>query len=544
MDLHRKYLHDEFQFFWRKLERNENFTLCRSADGEYAVMRGRHVTAQEGWQSPDSISPLGYALRDSLTIDDPRFFYGISCPCCDREAYYWYRTHTAGRNFTFSNIWVNVNYPLFRENFPALKRDTVLIANYRAARKQIGNLNILRHYPVSDDCIEFWEHDAQRLLAQIKKDFGDRKNLLFAVSAGPLSNPFIADLFRNNPDNCYIDFGSSLDGFYRDVKTRPYMIPGNTYAIRNCQIDDDPSFCLDVSVVLTSHKRPEMLRVQLDALEQQSLKPKEILLFQDGVTDGLPVRIPDEILKRFDKYEISPENVGVWGRFEFAERTASSPFICVFDDDTVPGNRWLENCHAEMMKREALYGAVGIMAQDTKSYPRGGYYRIGWPRDGHLPIAQEVDFVGHSWFFRKEWLKDLLSAPEFVRTMKRAAEDMSFSRQLQKRGIPTIVPPHPDNEPELYGSTQKIAYRIGNNEYGISASQENLERMNQAFKILLEDGWTLQVLQHPVSVFMLKIRLRITLNPMLKKLYRFGYETLRSTYRLGKRVLDLEEWKL
>lgn len=541
MVFHRKYLKDDFDFFWRKLEKGENFALCRSADGEYAIMRGRHVTAQEGWESPETISKLGYALIDSLKIDDPRLYYGISCPCCDREAYYWYRTHTAGKNLTFSNIWVNVNYPRFREKFYELKRDTVLIANYRAAGKKIGNLNILKHYPVSDDCISFWEHGAKELLAQIKADFGNRKNLLYAVSAGPLSNPLIAALFRNDPDNCYIDFGSSLDGFYREVRTRPYMIPGNTYAVRNCYIDMDPAFCLDVSAVLTAYKRPELLEKQLDALEEQSLRPREILLFQDAIAGKGPVRIPEKILKRFDKFEISRENAGVWGRFEYASRAAKCPFVCVFDDDAVPGSRFLENCHAEMMKRPALYGALGIIARDGKSYPLGKYFRVGWPEDAHVHKTVEVDFAGHAWFFKKEWLPELFAAPEEVRCLKRAGEDMAFSFQLQKKGIPTLIPPHPEGRSEFYGSLPEYGVEAGNSDEAISRDKANLETMNKAFRFLAEHDWRLLCRRRKLHVILFWIYLRFVGNRHILALYRSALQA-RERCRKWKRALR-ERWK-
>ena len=113
-------------------------------------------------------------------------------------------------------MWVNINYNRFAEDFRQLKRDAVVIANFRAENKPIGNLNILKYYTVSDDCVTFWDEESDALIKQIINDFGNMDNLLYVVSAGPMSNHIIAALFRNNPDNCYIDFGSSIAPYYQE----------------------------------------------------------------------------------------------------------------------------------------------------------------------------------------------------------------------------------------------------------------------------------------------------------------------------------------
>ena len=531
-----KYLTEDFIFFRDKINAGENFTLMRLGDGECMLMSGRSVSAQEGWSSPPELTSLGKALLDSLLLDDPKVWYGISCPCCDRESYYWYRSHIPSENFTFANIFVNKNYPPFKEFFPTIKRKTILIANYRARGKKIGNLDIIKHYEIPDGCVEFWENGAEELIEQIKKDYGKEKNLLYAVSAGPLSEPVIAALFKNNPDNCYIDFGSSLDGFYREVVTRPYMIPGTVYAERNCVLHNDPAFNVDVSIVLTLYKRPEMLEKQLNALEKQSLKPKEILLIQDGTADGSIVEIPEHLKNRFHKISVREKNCGVWERFRFAREMASCPYVCVFDDDAVPGRRFLENCHTEMMKRPALYGALGIVARDRKSYPLGKYYRVGWPEDAHLHKTAEVDFAGHAWFFKREYLEELFKAPVEVSSLKRAAEDMSFSYQLQKIGIPTLIPPNPEGRSEFYGSLPEYGKEAGNNMVAISKNTENLKIMNEAFCFLTANGWELMCERRKFHVILLWIYLRIVGNCHILSLYRKALK-MREQYRqLKKRV--------
>ena len=231
-------LANEFDRIWKRVVDGDNFALVRNGDGERGLMEGRAFHAQEGWSSSDGKSKLGEALIDSISYDDPRYIIGISCPCCDIDAYSWYIEHIKSQNITFANLWVNSNYTKFVERFRSLKRDAIVIANHRAKDKPIGCLNVLNYYCVSDDCVSFWEQEAEQLIQRILNEYGERNNLLYVVSAGPMSGPIIARLFSNNPNNCYLDFGSAIDSFYWEKVTRPYMKSGSVYAQQKCWMYD------------------------------------------------------------------------------------------------------------------------------------------------------------------------------------------------------------------------------------------------------------------------------------------------------------------
>ena len=87
-----------------------------------------------------------------------------------------------------------------------------------------------------------------------------------------------------------------------------------------------------ISVVLNCYKRLDSLPLQLDAIEKQTIKPLEILIW---------VNASEEYKKSnksiFNKYKttISNYNFGVWSRFYHA-MNASGKYICIFDDDTIP----------------------------------------------------------------------------------------------------------------------------------------------------------------------------------------------------------------
>ena len=486
------FLNEEFDKFTKMIEQRENFAFMRNADGELAIMEGRAVAAQEGnWKSPEYITELGKAIYDSMNLSGEKVFYAVSCPCCDQRAYYWYAGRVANpQNITFANLWINSNYPRFKKWFPTIKRDAVLIANYRAKGRQIGNLNILKHYEIDDDCISFWDNHAAKMISEIRKDYGSVSNLLYVVSAGPMSAPIIAELYKSNPDNCYIDFGSSIDEYYRDGLTRPYMTSGDIYAERNCWMYDPSELSIDVTCVCNLYKRPESLIKQLEALESQSLKPRHIILYQDGISSAkYEVKLNDNLLKHFDDYKKADDNTGVWSRFQFAKDVVKTKYVCVLDDDTIPGERWLENCMTEMLEHgdAGIYGTNGIMMTDDHTYPKGGYFPVGWKN----PVKEctQVDFVGHSWFFKTEYLNYMFDDTERFQKLKYVAEDMCLSIKAKEHGIKTYVPPHPVDSIGMWGSIPIFGNIFGNAIEALSFNQDNLSLMQEAVAMYRHNGW-------------------------------------------------------
>ncbi len=380
-----------------------------------------------------------------------------------------------------------MNYKEFIDAFEKLDREAVIIANYRAERKPIANLKILKQYSISDDCIDFWENQGSKLISDIKNDFGARENLLYVISAGPMSEPIIAELFSNNPDNCYIDFGSSIDKYIHNRQTRPYEDKKSIYAKRNCWMYDPTKTDFDVSVILTLYKRPEKLIEQINAIENQTLKPKEVILFHDAATPHIDFEIDEKLKKHITNYIKVENNVGVWGRFA-GGLLATSKYVCFFDDDTIPGKRWLENCHSQMLIRKGLYGAIGIDSKDLGQYPYAKYRRWGW--DNPSEKKKEVDFVGHSWFLEKDWLGAMWINNSRFYAFKIVAEDAFLSHSLRKwLRIRTFVPPHPSGDLDFYGSQPNLAVEYGQKSgEAISMNPEHLKRMNEALSLLVTGG--------------------------------------------------------
>lgn len=225
----------------------------------------------------------------------------------------------------------------------------------------------------------------------------------------------------------------------------------------------------DITVVLNGWKRSQHFDKQLEAIKNQTIPPKSIMLWQNGDETEFP-----ESSNNLTK-SICNDNLGVWARFAFA-LNARTEWICIFDDDTIPGNRWFENCLETMKTHEGLLGTVGIRVHgDEGMYP---LKRYGWA-DINNNKPMEVDFVGHSWFFKREWLSYFWrELPDRDHSML-IGEDMHFSIMLRKwANINTYVPPHPTSDRSLWGSQPDTAWTIGTENVAISINPENRKKMS------------------------------------------------------------------
>lgn len=252
-----------------------------------------------------------------------------------------------------------------------------------------------------------------------------------------------------------------------------------------------------ITAILNGYRRQHYLDRQIEALRAQTVPPQDIMIWHNAPGEDMSFNT-DVAFKSTSAYSMS--NLGVWARFAFA-LNARTEYICIFDDDTFPGSRWFENCLATMQKQEALLGTVGLLYHEPPppfspdvSY-KNPYSRHGWVDRGNNLEPVQVDFVGHAWFFRREWLSTFwreLPDPQY----SLCGEDMHFSFMLQKYlGIPTIVPPHPPGERDLWGS---IDGELGNDSVALSidntADQTGLpfySRMSEFFVEQRRKGWKL-----------------------------------------------------
>lgn len=206
-----------------------------------------------------------------------------------------------------------------------------------------------------------------------------------------------------------------------------------------------------ISVILCAYKRVCHLEEQIQSVLNQTIKPNEIIIWNNSEKEleidvnsyGIPVVILS-----------SSKNLGVWARF-FAAYNCNADYIAIFDDDTIPGNQWFENCLNCMKEKDGLYGTTGYRFSDYGYFHN--LHRVGWYA-GNDNI-EEVDIIGHAWFFKKEWMKYFTNDLPNTETFKLMGEDLHLSYTFKKYGgIRSYIAKHPPGNLNLYGSTKGMLY--------------------------------------------------------------------------------------
>lgn len=247
-------------------------------------------------------------------------------------------------------------------------------------------------------------------------------------------------------------------------------IPEKTFAIEG-----------DITVILNCYRRPYNLKMQVEALKAQSIPPKQIWLWVNYHEDN----------KDFDPSSLGVDRVfnndfnwKFYGRFAAALLT-DTEYVAIYDDDTVPGSRWHENCLDTMKTNEGILGSAGIILKNDRYV---NHDRCGWPTKNEA--TTEVDLVGHAWFFKREWLRFLWQEKPVTWDN---GEDIQFAFMAKIYGdIKTYCPPHPEADLSLHGSVMGNELGIDDKATSTNSSVSHQQFFSERDKCVqtgLSKGW-------------------------------------------------------
>jgi len=236
-----------------------------------------------------------------------------------------------------------------------------------------------------------------------------------------------------------------------------------------------------ISVILNVYKRPHMLEKQIQAIKNQSIPIKSenihIWYNKSDVIQYFPI---DKDIRTY----ACNWNTKFYGRFTIP-LLVRTPFVAMFDDDTIPQKDWLKNCLDTIENKETngILGGSGVIILSRRYAPN---QKFGW-NAGHSNKTERVDLVGHAWFFRQEWVKYMWYEKPCSWDN---GEDIMFSYLAQKYGnINTFVPPHPETNKDLWSADAKIGNEVGNDANATWLKNSHYGERDIICSYCIDNGW-------------------------------------------------------
>lgn len=197
----------------------------------------------------------------------------------------------------------------------------------------------------------------------------------------------------------------------------------------------------DITVLISGFIRPEYLKPQIDALNNQTVKPDKIIVLYTKPYKDFQVPYIDGV-----DFIVAETDHGLNARFAVG-LVAKTKYLCIMDDDLIPGRKWLETSLGALIKEDAIICGYGVRyneAQDESSSRKFGDH------GERNEVLEEVDMAGHSWLLKKEWLKYFWMEEPLDWTV---SDDMHLSYTIKKyTKIKLLVSPHPENNKDVWSN--------------------------------------------------------------------------------------------
>jgi len=205
---------NDFALILDKVKNRDSFSFSKYADGEYKILRNEKITNCDNWTFDPEIHKEEHRyLLESFKYAHKDYYVGVSCPCCQPINHcQWMRNEVKAPNITWANLFVNSNYPHFLdemvEEFADWEGRVVLLANEKGKDAPMP-FDVDVYIPCNGEAFlmpYLLQHLCDMTVLASQED-----KQLFLFSAGPLGNILAHRLHMANPNNTYIDIGSTIN---------------------------------------------------------------------------------------------------------------------------------------------------------------------------------------------------------------------------------------------------------------------------------------------------------------------------------------------
>jgi len=240
----------------------------------------------------------------------------------------------------------------------------------------------------------------------------------------------------------------------------------------------------EITVIISLWKRNNY-EAQLEHVMEQTKKPYQIWIYQNE--SHVDVSIPEDIKKEYNISVIQSKdlNFKFYGRFALA-LLCETEYIAIFDDDTIPGRRWLENCISTSKKHNCIVGANGrTLNTDLSNEKPVRHPYVTGIGDG-LAVEEEtkVTFVGHCWFLKTDWIKNMWKDRPLTWDN---GEDIHLAASCKLYdNVECFVPKMPSNDRSLWGDCYP---QLGTDEHASWKRTNHNDSRYQIMRYWYNKGW-------------------------------------------------------
>jgi hypothetical protein len=238
----------------------------------------------------------------------------------------------------------------------------------------------------------------------------------------------------------------------------------------------------EITAILSVWKRPH-LEEQLEALARQTVRPSDIWIYQNEAH----VEVPRTLREKYGAKLVQSHDRNFKYHLRFVlPLLADTEYVTVFDDDTIPGTRWLENCLRTSRQHGCLVTATGRIVE-TLSEDGFEAFHLG---DGRpVPRDVEVDYGAHCQFFKAAWIRCMwVDRPLTWEN----GEDIHLAAACRVyAGVPCFIPHQPEDDLSLWADT-KVEY--GDDDVATWKKPRHLAERAEVIRHWVDKGWQLRAM--------------------------------------------------
>lgn len=219
-----------------EIQSKRNFSFSKFCDGEWSVIENTSINNKEFWFDSKSMidSIKRKKLLEAIKFKHPQYFIGIMCPKVfgiDNHRKMKEISGQSEEHLTWADIFVNSNYNFFVENIIPLfsERPVVLFCNKNGKTDNLP-FKPAMIFPVENNA---WEENWS-LIEDAKTIFSDPKwvDCIVLFCCGPFGNILSYELTKVNPNNTYLDIGSTLNPWLQSAGFERHYYMGDNFFSR------------------------------------------------------------------------------------------------------------------------------------------------------------------------------------------------------------------------------------------------------------------------------------------------------------------------